>query len=97
MRFTEVNDLHHAFTMLHNARQVKDESREVYSERMYALANDAFAKVDKAIVESQLVGISLICCSTHEGHERKFKNILDFSTICIVRTKFAKKISIKAK
>ena len=30
-------------------------SVQVYAERLYALANDAFAKVDKAVVESQLV------------------------------------------
>ena len=29
---------------------------QVYTERLYALANDAFAKVDKAVIESQLVG-----------------------------------------
>ena len=51
-RFTEVNDSHHAFTMLCKARHVKHESVQVYTERLYALANDAFAKVDKAVVES---------------------------------------------
>ena len=56
MRFAEVNDPHHAFTMLHKARQVKYESVQVYAERLYALANDAFAKADKAVVKSQLVG-----------------------------------------
>ena len=29
---------------------------QVYTERLYALANDALAEVDKAVVESQLVG-----------------------------------------
>ena len=56
MRFAEVNDPHQAFTMLHKARQVKNESEQVYTERLYTLANDAFAKVDEAVVESQLVG-----------------------------------------
>ena len=39
VRFAEANDPHHAFTMLHKAR-------------LYALANNAFANVDKAVVES---------------------------------------------
>ena len=55
IRFGEVNDFHHAFTMLHKARQTKSETVQVYAERLYALANDAFAKLDKGIVESQLV------------------------------------------
>ena len=42
--------LHHALTMLHKARQVKDESVQVYAERLYPLANDTFAKVDKVVV-----------------------------------------------
>ena len=50
-----VNDSHHAFTMLHKARQTKSETVQVYAERLYPLANDAFAKVDKGVVESQLV------------------------------------------
>ena len=41
--------------MLHKARQVKNESVQVYAQRLYALANDAFTKVDKAVVELQLV------------------------------------------
>ena len=57
MRFAEVNYPHHAFTMLHMAKQVKNESVQVYAERMYALANDAFAKVDEAVVESHLIGL----------------------------------------
>ena len=57
MRFAEVNDLHHAFTMFHKGRQVKNESVQFYKEILYALANDAFTKVDKAVVESQLVGL----------------------------------------
>ena len=42
--------------MLHMARQMKNETVQVYDERLYALANDPFAKVDKGVVESQLVG-----------------------------------------
>ena len=42
--------------MLCKARQTKSETVQVYAERLYALANDAFAKVDKGVVESQLVG-----------------------------------------
>ena len=37
-----------------NVRQGK--SAQFYAERLYYLVNDAFAKVDKAVVESQLVG-----------------------------------------
>ena len=35
---------------------MKSETVQVYSEKLYALANDAFATVDKGVVESQLVG-----------------------------------------
>ena len=59
----EVNDPHHAFNMLHKARLVKKDSVQVYAERLYALANDAFAEVDKVFVESQLVGFSLMSCA----------------------------------
>ena len=45
IRFAEVNYSHHAFTKLHKARQTKNETVQVYAERLYALANDAFAKV----------------------------------------------------
>ena len=43
-------------TMLHKASQVKNKSVQVDAERLYAFTNDAFAKVDKAVLESQLVG-----------------------------------------
>ena len=49
IRFGEVNDSHHGFTMLHKARQTRSETVQVYAERLYALANDAFAKVDKDV------------------------------------------------
>ena len=42
--------------ILCKARQTKSETVQVYAERLYALANDAFTKVDKGVVESQLVG-----------------------------------------
>ena len=58
--FAEVNDSHHAFTMLYKTRQGKHEPVKVCTERLYALAKDAFTKVDKAVVESQLVGFLLI-------------------------------------
>ena len=51
VRFAEVNDLHHAFAMLCKARKVKNESVQVYTERLYALANHAFPKVNKTIVD----------------------------------------------
>ena len=38
------------------ARQTKIETVQIYAERLYALAINAFAKADKGIVESQLVG-----------------------------------------
>ena len=56
VRFAEVSDPHHAFTMLRKARQLKHETVQVYAERLYTLAHDAFTKLDKAVVESQLVG-----------------------------------------
>ena len=56
VRFAEISDPHHAFTMLHKARQTKHETVQVYAERLYTLAHDAFAKLDKTVVESQLVG-----------------------------------------
>ena len=38
-------------------RQVKSKmSVQVYAEWLYALANDAFVKLDKAFAESKLVG-----------------------------------------
>ena len=40
VRFAEVNDSHHAFTMLCKARQVKNESVQTYAERLYTLTND---------------------------------------------------------
>ena len=56
IRFAEVNDSHHAFKMLHKARQTKSETVQVYAEMLYSLANDAFAKVEKGVGESKLVG-----------------------------------------
>ena len=56
VHFAEVNDQHHAFTMLHKTQQNKTETFQVYTERLYALAQDAFEKTDKALVESQLIG-----------------------------------------
>ena len=56
IRFDEVNDSHHTFTMLLKIRQTKSETVQVYAEWLYDLANDTFAKVDKGVLESQLVG-----------------------------------------
>ena len=39
-------------TMLCQARQPKSDTVQVYAERLYALPNDVFAKVDKSVVES---------------------------------------------
>ena len=41
--------------MLCNARQTKSKAVQICADRLYASANDAFAKVDKGVVESQLV------------------------------------------
>ena len=57
VRFAEVNDTQHAFAMSSKARQVKNKSVQVYTDRLYVWANDVFAKVDKAVVESQLIGV----------------------------------------
>ena len=63
--------------MLCKVRQAKHESVQVYAEQLSALANDTFTKVDKAVVESQLVGLFhwwvVPWCPMHEGHERKYK------------------------
>ena len=56
VHFAEVNDQHHAFTMLCKAQQHKAETVQVYAERLYALVQDAFEKTNKALVESQLIG-----------------------------------------
>ena len=56
VRFADVNDSHNTLTMLHKARQSKIETVQIYAERLYVLANDAFAKMDKVAVESRLVG-----------------------------------------
>ena len=61
--FAEINDSHYAFTMLCKARQTKSVTVQVYTERLYALANGAFAKVDKGVVEAQLVGSLLMVLS----------------------------------
>ena len=65
------------------------------------MANDAFVKVDKAVVKSQLVGFfidglyhDLLCMKVKR---KKSKNISDCNIICIGRTKIAKEISIKVK
>ena len=90
MRFAEVHDPYHAFTMIHKAREVKV-SLYRFMQRLYALANDAFAKVDKVVVESQLVGFFIdgvyydfLCIKVMR------ENISGNNTICIGRTKFAR-------
>ena len=55
VRFAEVNDPHHAFTMLCKERQVKHESLQVYTDRLYDLKNHAFTEIDKVVIEAQLV------------------------------------------
>ena len=43
--------------MVHKKRQVKHESVQVYTERLYGLANDAFTKADRVAVELKLVEV----------------------------------------
>ena len=66
--------------MLHKARQVKNEPVQVYAERLYALTNDAFTKVDKAVVESQLVRFYIdglyhdfLCMKIMREHPKTFQ------------------------
>ena len=42
--------------MLHKIRKSKNETVHIYAKRLYTLAHDVFAKLDKTVVESQLVG-----------------------------------------
>ena len=86
--------------MLHKVRQVNHKSVQVYTERLYALANDAVMKKDKALVESQLEGLfngglyhDNLCMKVM----RKSKNISGCSTVCIGRRKFVKEISLQVK
>ena len=79
MRFAEVYDPHHVFTMLHKARQVKHESVQIYIERLYAPAHDAFTKVDKVVVELQLMGFFIdglyhdfLCVMVMTAHPKHF-------------------------
>ena len=100
MRFAGVNVPHYTFTMLHKEMQVKHESVQVYAERLYALTNDAFTKVDKAIVELQLVRFFtdwLYHDFLHMKVMRKNPKKSGCSTVCIDRTKFVEEFSIKVK
>ena len=45
--------------MLHKAQQHKTETVQVYAERLYTLAQDAFEKTDKTLVKSQLTGFCI--------------------------------------
>ena len=75
-------------------------SVQVNVERLYTLANDAFAGVDKAVVELQLVGVfidELYHDFLHMNVMRKSKNISGCSTICIDIIKFVKEISVKVR
>ena len=49
IRFAEVCDSHHAFTMLHKARQTKSGTVQVYAERLYGIANDAFLRLIRVL------------------------------------------------
>ena len=42
--------------MLHKVQQHKTETVQVYAERLYALAQDAFENTNKVLVASQLIG-----------------------------------------
>lgn len=53
-RFAEVTDHQYALSLLRKVRQKRDESIQVYAERLLALAEDAFDDVDAA--NEQLIG-----------------------------------------
>ena len=43
VKFSEVSGSHYTFTMLCKARQDKNGTVQVFAEKLYALAHDAFA------------------------------------------------------
>ena len=103
MRFSEVNDplIPHTLTCYIRQGRSKKGLYVVYAEWLYALANDAFGKVDKAVVELQLIGLFIeglyhdfLCMKVMRDNP---KNISGCSTIHIGRTQFLKEISIKVK
>ena len=50
--YAEVCDPHHALSLLHKSRQSKSERVQIYTEGLYTLAHDAFAHLNKAVLES---------------------------------------------
>ena len=52
MRYAEVNDTYHAFYQIKSNMSL----HRFIQKGLNVLANDAFTKVDKAVVELQLVG-----------------------------------------
>ena len=51
----EVCDPHHGLSLLDKMRQSKSETVQVYAEKLHTLAHDTFMKLNKAVVESNLV------------------------------------------
>ena len=52
LTFVEVCDPHHAMSLLCKTREIKNKTAYIYAERLYTSA-----KLHKAVVESQLVGL----------------------------------------
>ena len=57
-RFSEIQDSQHAFTILRQTRQKPHETVQVFAERLFALAQEAFAgqQGGLAAVENQMIG-----------------------------------------
>ena len=57
-RFSEIQDSQHAFTMLRQTKQKSGETVQIYAERLFSLAQEAFASQQGglAAVENQMIG-----------------------------------------
>ena len=57
-RFSEIQDSQHAFTLLRQVKQSRTETVQVYAEKLYALAQEAFSTQQGglAAVENQMIG-----------------------------------------
>ena len=63
VRFAKVNDPVMLLPCCIRQEHVRHESVQIYAERLYALENDSFTKVYKAVIEPQLVAFSLMVCT----------------------------------
>ena len=57
-RFSEIQDSQHAFTLLRQTKQKPCETVQVYAKRLFALAQEAFARQQEGLdaVDSQMIG-----------------------------------------